>query len=246
MRIGGGPLLSVDVVGCRRVRDVKTRVSSLFPGLGAETMTFIAQGCALRDSDELDRVGIGAREVVTVHWPAYIARFHGHVLPCRACIADKIEAAVSSEDHSELRRVLKDASEQGHLSGKGQYGLFLIKHGAGGEDLREGIAHLKSAADCGDLESMFEYGRFLLEGVGNEEAVEECRLSRGVMYVQGAADRGHAGAQFLYGKCLLNGRGIDRDCASAFEYFRLASEQGHVGSLVECGICLRDGLGVDY
>ena len=67
VRIAGGPLLSVDVVGCRRVGDVKTRVSSRFPGLEAETMTFIAHGCALRDSDELDRVGIGERDVVTVH-----------------------------------------------------------------------------------------------------------------------------------------------------------------------------------
>ena len=95
VRIHGGPLLSIDVVGCRRVGDVKTRVASRFRGLGVERMTFVAHGCTLRDSDELDSVGIGARDVVTVHWPAYLARFRGHVLPCRACIDDKIDAALS-------------------------------------------------------------------------------------------------------------------------------------------------------
>ena len=238
VKIVRGPLLTI--VGCRRVEDVKVKVSRLFPGLEVETMRFVAHGSVIRESDALDRVCAGPNDVLTVHWPAYIERFHSRVLPCRASIVDKIGEARSSGNRDELRRVLKDASDQGHLSGEGQYGLFLIEHGDGGEDLREGIIHLKSAADRGHLESVFQYGRYLLER-GEEDDLED-----GVRYVREAADRGHCSAQFLYGQCLLNGRGVERHCVSAFEYLRLAAEHGHVGSMVECGICLRDGkIGID-
>ena len=70
------------------------------------------------------------------------------------------------------------------MSGEDQYGLFLIDHGAGGEDLRDGIFDLKYAVDRDNLESVFEYGRYLLEEVGEEEDLEDGRLSRGAMYAR--------------------------------------------------------------
>ena len=42
VRISVDPLLSVDVDRCKRVGDAKTIVSSLFPCLGAESITFVA------------------------------------------------------------------------------------------------------------------------------------------------------------------------------------------------------------
>ena len=173
VKVARGPPLSVDVVGCKQVADVKARISNLFPELDAETIRFVPHGSVMRDSDALDGVGVGSSDVVMVQWPAYIEKFHGFALPWRASISDKLEEARSSGDRDKLRRVLKDAADQGHLSGEREYGLFLIEHG----DAGEGIVHLKSAADRGDLESVFQYGRYLLEATGEE------KLEHGVMYV---------------------------------------------------------------
>ena len=160
IKIVKGPLLSVELTGLTHVCDLKKKLSELFPGISVDTMRFIARGEILRDSDELKMVKIGMNNVVIVSWPAYINKFSNGACAARVCVFDKIKEAVSRGNKDEIRCVLKDATEQGHLFGQGQYGLFLIQNGNGSEDEAEGSAYLKAAAEHGDLESEFSYGRY--------------------------------------------------------------------------------------
>ena len=91
VKIATGPSLSVDISWCKCVGDVKTRVSSLFPDLGVEKMMFVAHGGCLCDSDEVNSLGVRAKDIVIVHWPAYIRRFHGCGRTYRASGEDAIE-----------------------------------------------------------------------------------------------------------------------------------------------------------
>ena len=57
-----------------------------------------------------------------------------------------------------------------------------------------------------------------------------------------AADRGDAEAQFRYGVFLINGEGVEKDLASAGEYWRRSAAQGYVEAVNRLGICALYGI----
>lgn len=130
----------------------------------------------------------------------------------------------------ESRRLLKLASDAGHLMATNNLGLSFIQNDP--KDVEKGLDYIKIAADNGVVDAcanfaFFKFNQRILKAedeIDINNYVDDIDFKSVAFYAKKAAENDNVDAQSLYGSLLVNGLGVGLNKSEAANYFKKAAD----------------------
>jgi TPR repeat protein len=133
-------------------------------------------------------------------------------------------------DMARARELYGQASELGFAKAACALGNMLIAGQGGDRDAGRGLELCKRAADTGEPNAQTDYGGYLLT---NQHLPKDAVLAR--HYLAAAAAKRQRNAAFLLAQIYWNGDGVERDRATAAQWWAVAYEGGRVDAARHLG-----------
>jgi TPR repeat protein len=213
--------------------EIPTRgAESLDPGVASLLAEAVSKAQAEMVATAAGKGEGGESSLLRVAWePAFNIAYRYDLPGALEVLADVTHRRDPGEAASLYRRLYNRATEGGSLRKRIAFCLQMLARYDLGEEAKYYRGELQDACEL-TLDAMDQ------PSTGGE-LIDE------IPEIRDAANAGVPAAQYIMGDLAANGKGVEKDDAAAFAFYRQAADGGFARAKYAVGECLRDGRGTE-